>query len=77
MRNYLETLPTFCPLFRTCGENFGNSIFTTLLYIKTLAFHAFRPHATLKVRYAPQEMPLEILQGHLLYKIPPKSLLNN
>ena len=28
-------------------------------------------------RYAPLEMPLELLQGHLLYKIPPKSLLNN
>ena len=36
-----------------------------------------KPVTVVRFRYAPQEMPLEILQGHLLYKIPPKSLLNN
>ena len=31
-----------------------------------------KPCTVVRFRYAPQEMPLEILQGHLLYKIPPK-----
>ncbi len=42
---------------------YANSFLTQLL-----------PNKAKKVRYAPQEMPLEILQGHLLYKIPAEIL---